>query len=419
MTEEVAHLIQTCAAAQIPVIPRGAGTGLEGGCIAYQGGVVCDTSDLKKIEIDKENMMVRVGAGVKKDELNAFLEPHGYFFGPDPSSNPSLGGMASTSGSGLSTLKYGTTRENIVSLVVVTAQGEILTTRCNVRKAATGYEITQLFIGAEGTLGVIVELVVKIRKIQEIRYAGLVSFPTVFSAASTVVTMMSSPLNSLVRCELLNGEMISATNIIYKTSLAAVPTLFLEFRGDTEAAILKDVADFEALAKANEGYDWTFTQDSQKFDEIWNARRGCYFASMKYRGPEPDLVYISDVCVPLSKLATCISYMENYFLSAGFPCLLCAHISDGNFHAMIPYKLPERARVMELEEKVILGIVEMGGVVSGEHGVGVGKIKLAEAEHGHVHMEVQRKIKRALDPHNIMNPQKVLHLPKDDHKAKL
>jgi D-lactate dehydrogenase (cytochrome) len=206
--------------------------------------------------------------------------------------------------------------------------------------------------------------------------------------------------------------MIHATNIVYGTDLKLVPTLFLEFRAGSDGPILKDASEFENLCKAHHGYDWNFTQDAKKFDEIWSARRGCYLASMKYRGPSPDLVFISDVCVPLTKLAACISDMEKFFVEAGFPCLLCAHISDGNFHALIPYKAHEKSRVMELEKKVILQVVSMGGAVSGEHGVGIGKMCLIEAEHGAEHMELQRRIKAALDPNNIMNPQKIFTLPK-------
>lgn len=238
------------------------------------------------------------------------------------------------------------------------------------------------------------------------------SFPTVYDAAKTVVTMMSSPPPSLVRCELVNGEMIKATNIVYRTTLDTVPTLFLEFRSDVNDSILNDAKDFEALASSNHGFNWTITQDSQRFDEIWTARRGCYLASMKYRSSSPDLVFISDVCVPLSKLAVCISEMEKYFEEAGFPCLLCAHISDGNFHAMIPYQQEEKQRVIELEKKIILKVVELGGSVSGEHGVGIGKMELIVAEHGEEHIRVQRQIKRALDPNNIMNPQKIFLNPK-------
>ena len=320
--------------------------------------------------------------------------------------------MASTSGSGLSTIKYGTTRENIVSLLVVTPQGELVTTRSCVRKASTGYELTQLYIGAEGTLGIIVELVVRIHTIPLYQCGALISFTNILDATKTVVQVISRHLQSLIRCELLNGLMVSATNVAYESQLPEIPSLFLEFRSNDKAQIDREIQEFDNIAKMNSRIEFRVAKDDKEFENLWEARRGCYWSALKYRKLEGDLVYISDVCVPLSTLADCIYSIEKDFMDAGFPCLICAHIADGNFHCLIPYQPEERERMKLLEEKVLYRVTGLGGSVSGEHGVGVGKMKYLVHEHGENHLDVQRAIKKALDPNNIMNPQKIFTLSK-------
>lgn len=409
--EEVAAAVRTCALVGVPIIPRGAGTGVEGGAIPYGGGVVLSTARLRHMELQEEEMMAVVGAGIYKDELNKFLEPHRLLFGPDPSSNPTLGGMASTGGSGMSTLRYGTTKENVVSLLVVTPQGKIVRTRRAVRKSSSGYELTQLYMGSEGTLGVICELTVRVRRMPPIRSGGVLVFPNVQSAVTTVVSAVKADPPSLLRCELLNAEGVKCTNAIYKTELECLPTLFVEFRGEHSNSLRTDFDSVMALGE-RQGllHDKVlYATAGEDLDKLWEARRGCYLATMKYRGKQGgDRVFVSDMCVPVSKLADCVSGAEADCKDAGFECVICAHIADGNFHCLVPYQPEEKKALQELEVRLISRALAAGGTVSGEHGVGIGKVLHSCREHGAEHVAIQQAVKKALDPQGIMNPGKVL-----------
>mmetsp|Transcript_2427 Transcript_2427/g.3530 ORF Transcript_2427/g.3530 Transcript_2427/m.3530 type:complete len:486 (-) Transcript_2427:90-1547(-) len=415
-TEEVSRIVKICAKYKIPITTRGAGTGLEGGAIPMEGGLVISTENLRNVRIDVVNMHADVGAGVYKNELNDELKKKGLIFGPDPASNPSIGGMVSTSGSGLSTMRYGTTRENVISLIVVTPQGEIVRTRQKVRKASTGYELTQLYIGSEGTLGIVTEVTVKIHPIQKYRAGVVCRFSSLHSAASAVVAMLKIDRSSLVRCELLNSMMVEATNAAYKTSLAPKPTLFLEFQANDIQVIRTQWKNLsEIVEKYGAGEKPQYSEQVKGIEKLWGARRGCYFSTMKYRKltqgrKEMDKVYITDVCVPIGNLAQCIGETEADFKNLNVPCLICAHIADGNFHCMLPYRPVEKSQLKAAEQKLIERAVRLGGAVSGEHGVGIGKRRHICLEHGKTHLDLQEKIKRALDPDLIMNPQKVLDL---------
>jgi len=335
--------------------------------------------------------------------------------GPDPASNPTLGGMVSTSGSGLSTLRYGTTRENVISLTVVTPSGEVVKTRQKVRKASTGYEVTQLYIGAEGTLGVVTEVCIRVHMLQRCRAGVLCHFPEIKKAAEAVVSMLKMSRGTLVRCELLNAKMIECTNKEYKTSLPCAPTLFLEFQSNDFKGIQDEWRQIKILFEKFGAGGVKYSEDAKEFGNLWSARRGCYFSTMKYRKnlkqqTKLDKNYITDVCVPVSRLAQCIAETEDDFGSIGFPCLICAHIADGNFHCMIPYQQHEKKRLKQAEQRLIERAVKAGGAVSGEHGVGIGKKPHICLEHGQAHIGLQKRIKHALDPMLIMNPHKILDL---------
>ena len=409
---ECARVARACAKLVVPLVVRGAGTGLEGACVPYSGGVVLATSAMKTIEIDVVDGVARVGAGVAKSELNAALRKLGFVFGPDPSSDPSIGGMASTGGSGLSTIKYGTMKENVRSMTVVTPSGDIVRTRAETRKSSTGYELNALYLGAEGTLGVITDLCVKIYPLPRTRCGAMVRFANVASAAKTVAEVMALNLGTLLKCELMNDEGIKVTNVVFKTSLPCEPTLFLEFVGNDSAQTKADWETFKAQAEKNGSSGASFAATGEELDALFDARRGCYLGAMRYRGleagtSEKESVYVGDVCVPLSRLAETIASTEKEFKKARFPCVICAHIADGNFHCLIPFKEHERAALQALEDKVIGAALAVGGSASGEHGVGVGKQSYILQEHGAAHIGIQRAIKRALDPQNIMNPGKI------------
>lgn len=417
---QTAQVVRACVSAGVPMVPRGAGTGVEGGAIPYGGGVVISTARLRRLELLESEMLAVVGAGVYKEELNKFLAPAGLLFGPDPSSNPSLGGMASTGGSGMTTLRYGTVKENVVSLLVVTPQGEIVRTRRLVRKSSSGYELTQLYLGSEGTLGIICEVTVRLRRQPPLRSGGMLSFPTVKAAVDTVVAAVRVDPPSLLRCELLNAEGVECTNTIFNTKLRHQPTLFLEFRGSDAAALKRDFDIVAALA-AERGCaagDVEFAADGDQLDEVWEARRGCYLAAMRYRGHKGgDHVFVSDVCVPVAHLAESVAQAEEDCRQLGLKCVVCAHIADGNFHCLVPYQLGELATVEAFETQVVDRALACGGTVTGEHGVGVGKVAHSFQEHGVAHVGVQLAVKRALDPLGLMNPGKVLPASLPEHFA--
>eukprot|EP00929_Paragymnodinium_shiwhaense_P064120 TRINITY_DN32084_c0_g1_i3.p1 TRINITY_DN32084_c0_g1~~TRINITY_DN32084_c0_g1_i3.p1 ORF type:complete len:476 (-),score=89.81 TRINITY_DN32084_c0_g1_i3:311-1738(-) len=415
--EQVAAVVKACVAARVPMVPRGAGTGVEGGAVVLGDAVVIVTERLKKMEVLEDDVppMAVVGAGVYKDELNKFLQPRGLLFGPDPSSNPTVGGMASTGGSGMSTLRFGTTKENVISLLVVTANGDIVRTRRNVRKSSSGYELTHLYMGSEGTLGIICELTVRLQRHQAARSGGFLVFPDTGQAVQAVVETLRVDPPSLLRCEMLNAEGVRCTNAVFNTTLECHPTLFLELRGATLEALRKDFDTIVSIAARHgcKPEHAKFAADGAELDTLWEARRGCYIASMKYRGhPGGDYVFVTDVCVPTSRLAECVSASEADCIETGFPCVICAHIADGNFHCLVPYQPGEEGRLKEWEGRMMQRALEMGGTVTGEHGVGLGKIMHSCREHGLAHVAVQKSIKAALDPLGLMNPGKVL--PTDD-----
>eukprot|EP01065_Artemidia_motanka_P005874 TRINITY_DN12849_c0_g1_i2.p1 TRINITY_DN12849_c0_g1~~TRINITY_DN12849_c0_g1_i2.p1 ORF type:complete len:480 (+),score=142.38 TRINITY_DN12849_c0_g1_i2:56-1495(+) len=412
--DEVAAVVRLCSQHRVPVVPRGKGTGLEGGAIPTQGGVVVDTRLLNRIEIlpNEAPPCARVGAGVLKDELDTVAEEYGLCFGPDPSANPSVGGMASTSGSGLTTLRYGTTRENVLAVECVLPDGSVLNTRRGpVRKSSSGYDLAQLLIGAEGTLGVITALTVRLWPRPTERCGALCGFSTTLPAAQAVATLLKAQLTTLTRCEFINAQQIEANNrMTVRGRLPTRPTLMLEFSHTRHREPCTQDAETARRIVAKHGAEgWTFAANASDFAALWAARRACYPAALRYRGtPGGDRSLATDVCVPLSQLPRVIDETERDFASVGVPCLICAHIADGNFHCLIPYvDDSEYRRAVAAEGRMIDRALEAGGTVSGEHGVGMGKVQKMAREHGDSHVAAQIAIKRALDPRNIMNPGKL------------
>mmetsp|Transcript_38500 Transcript_38500/g.94373 ORF Transcript_38500/g.94373 Transcript_38500/m.94373 type:complete len:494 (+) Transcript_38500:67-1548(+) len=412
---EVQAVMRLCFAKKIPVVPRGAGTGLEGAALPVRGGVVLDVMQLRQMELRKDDLVLVCGPGWFKVEVNNMLEKHGLLFGPDPSSNPSVGGMAATSGSGLSTLKYGTSRENLVSLQMVLPNGDLMETKRLVRKSSAGYDLTQLFAGSEGTLGVITQLAWRVHALPKLRVGSLISFKDVGAAARCVVAFRHSVVPSLARCEMLNGPGMQATNKKFKMQLEEVPTLFLEFQGDNIDQLMEDARNTEQMAKKHGCTGYVLAEEGSKIDDLWEARRGCFFAAKDWNDrPEADNVYPGDCCVPLSSLPDVISQTEAVFNGCGLPPIMCCHIADGNFHLLVPYNESERATMMACDKKAVELALAAGGTCTGEHGVGLGKMKYMKAEHGDVHVQVMRDIKKAIDPLNIMNPGKIFTMTDEE-----
>jgi D-lactate dehydrogenase (cytochrome) len=408
-TEMVAEVVKICARHKVPMTPRGAGTGIEGGCIPYAGGVVIDTELLNRLDFDLENACVWVGAGVRKMALNKAAAKHGFLFGPDPSSNPCVGGMVSTSGSGMCTLRYGTTRENVLSLKVVTPRGAIVQTRQVVRKSSSGLELTQLYIGSEGTLGIVCEVCFRLFPVQKYNAGAVCVFNSTADAVKAVVALrMHGVPHTLLRCEMMNKEGVAAANSFSGTNLPVAPMVLLEFTSNDprKRDLHSDYKKVAAAFQKNGVKQLRYLKDGKALDSAWESRRNCLFSAMhsnKAKGLQ--LVITTDVCVPISRLAECVTATEEDFKKENVPCLICAHIGDGNFHCLIPYKDAEDfKRGRALESRMVARAVQMGGTISGEHGVGVGKVHHCESEHGKAHIKTQERIKKALDPDNIMNP---------------
>lgn len=406
--EEVAAVVRICARHKIPMTPRGAGTGVEGAAIPYAGGIVIDTCNVNTIRFDEENSCVWAGAGVKKLTLSKEAQKRGFLFGPDPASNPSVGGMVATSGSGMSTVRYGTTRENVIALRVVTPEGQLFQTRQVVRKSSAGLELTQLYIGSEGTLGIICEICFKLFPATKYSAGGYVTFKTTEDAVKAVVCMKQRGApQTLLRCELMNGNNMESTNAYSKMSLPTTATVLLEFTGNDKW--MRDIKrDFkvveQAFRDAGKPTLMRYLKPGKEMDEYWSARRTCYPAAMRCRG-KLERVFGTDVCVPLPKLAEIVKYTEDIFTEAGLKCYICAHISCGNFHINNPFTTEEERKILKgLEKKMIKRAIELGGTISGEHGLGVSKVEFAEQEHGSVHINIQERIKAALDKDNLMNP---------------
>ncbi|CAD2221498.1 D-lactate dehydrogenase (cytochrome) [Angomonas deanei] len=318
--------------------------------------------------------------------------------------------MVSTSGSGMSTLRYGTTRENVISLVVVNHKGDIIKTRQNVRKSSAGLELTQLYIGSEGTLAIVCEVCFRLFTFEKYNAGAYASFETTEDAVRAVVAMRlkGDSIRTVVKCEMMNKWNMESTNAYSKMSLPLTATVLLEFT--TNDRRLRDVKeDYRTIAalfkQVGKAKIVKYLQSGKELDSYWSARRSCYFAARLVRGKGvPEKVFTGDVCVPLTALAEIVAYTEAIFEQDNKKCLICAHIADGNFHLNIPYTSPQEHKELQaLEDKMIKKAIELGGTISGEHGIGVSRVKLVTLEHGPHHVDVQEKIKKALDPDNRMN----------------
>ena len=409
-TEEVASLLRLCHAAHVPVIAFGIGSSIEGHLLALQGGICVDMSRMNQVlAIQTEDLSATVQAGVTREELNTALAHSGFFFSVDPGANATLGGMIATAASGTNTVRYGTMRDNTLSLTVVTAEGKIIRTARRARKTSAGYCLTQLFAGSEGTLGIITEATVKLHPQPEAIASAVVNFPDVRSAVDTVIQVMQMGI-PLARAEMLDSLTMQAINAHSRTSFNQTPTLFLEFSGsaaqvDEQAAMVKEVA------VEHGGGDFQWATRPEDRNRLWTPRHHAYFASLQLRPGSRS--YTTDACVPLSRLSECLSATLEDIAQTGLPTPVFGHVGDGNFHCLIlvdPNSADEQQRAEGLSHRIIQRALSMDGTCTGEHGVGLHKMDYLLEEHGEDTLEVMRKIKRALDPHNILNPGKVVRV---------
>ena len=406
--DEVAEIVRLCAAERVPVIPFGAGTSLEGHLNAPRGGVSVDTSLMKRIvAVHPEDLDVAVEPGVTRKELNEFLRDTGLFFPIDPGADASIGGMVSTRASGTNAVRYGTMKDNVLALTVVTPDGETIRTGSRARKSSAGYDLTRLFVGSEGTLGIVTEITLKLHGIPEAISAGLCSFPSVKTACDSVIMTVQSGL-PVARIELLDEVQVRAVNLYSRLDLPEAPLLLFEFHG-TEAGVREQAERFgEIVAEfGGTGFEWATKAEDRT--RLWQARHDVYWASLGLRPGAKGVS--SDVCVPISRLAECLAETKADIEASGLVAPIAGHVGDGNFHVMPLVAMDDPAEVAGAEafmHRLVERAMAMEGTCTGEHGVGQGKMKYLAAEHGEPALALMRRLKRAIDPDDIMNPGKIV-----------
>jgi D-lactate dehydrogenase (cytochrome) len=407
-TPEVSEVARISQRFQLPVIPFGAGTSLEGHVHAVRGGICVDLREMNRVlNVSAEDLDVTVEAGVTRLQLARSLRNTGLMFPIDPGADATIGGMTATRASGTTAVRYGTMRENVLGLTVVLADGRVIKTGTRARKSAAGYDLTRLFVGSEGTLGIITEVTLRLHPVPEAVSAAVCSFDSMQGAVDTVIATIQVGI-PVARIELLDAVQMDAINRYSKMAYPVAPTLLFEFHGDSEEHVSRQAEIVQALAADRGGHRFEWATRLEDRERLWQARHNAHYAGLALRPGCRS--WPTDVCVPISRLADCVVETAEECRSASFPVCLVGHAGDGNFHLMylldpdIPAEVDEARR---LNEQLVRRALAMGGTCTGEHGVGYGKMKYMEAEHGAA-LEVMRTIKQALDPDNRMNPGKVL-----------
>ena len=406
--EEVAEIVRICVQYQKPIIPFGTGTSLEGHVAALHGGVCLDVSGMNQVlEVNENDLDCRVQAGVTRKQLNQHLRNSGLFFPIDPGADASLGGMTATRASGTNAVRYGTMRENVLGLTVVTADGRIIRTGTRARKSSAGYDLTRLFVGSEGTLGIITEIQLRLYGVPEAISAAVCSFETMEGAVNTTISTIQMGI-PVARIELLDEVQVDAINRYSDFDYALKPTLFFEFHG-TEAWVKEQAEMVKEISTEEGGSDFQWSTREQEKQKLWEARHNAYYAALAMRPGSKG--WATDVCVPISRLADCILETRSDIEESELTVPLVGHVGDGNFHLLFlidPENEEEELKLYQpLNDRLVERALRMGGTCTGEHGIGSGKIKYMEAEHGDS-LDLMRQIKQAFDPDNLMNPGKML-----------
>ena len=405
-TEEVSEIVKTCARHKVPLIPFGSGTGLEGNVVAVRGGVCIDISQMNRIlRVSTGDLDATLQAGVTHEQLNEHLRGSGLFFSVDPGANATIGGMAATRASGTNSVRYGTMRENVLSLEVVLPDGRAIRTARRARKSAAGYDLTRLFVGSEGTLGVITQVTVRLYGLPAAISSAVCSFPSVEAAVNVVIKTIQAGV-PVARIELADPVQMEAINKYSKLDLPVAPTLWLEFHG-TEHSVVEQAKMVQTIAFEHGGADFSWTTKPEDRDRLWRARHNVVYADKALR--EGGQLWATDVCVPISRLTECITETQKDLAPSFLPAPIVGHAGDGNFHVCFvlnPNNPEEVAEAKRLNERVVHRALSLDGSCSGEHGIGCGKIDFLIAEHGEA-VSVMRAIKKAIDPDNIMNPGKI------------
>jgi D-lactate dehydrogenase (cytochrome) len=407
-SEEAARILQLCQAERVPVVPWGGGTSLEGHVTPVRGGITLDLSRMTQIiEVSQADMDCRVEAGVTRDQLNTHLRDVGLFFPVDPGTSAcTMGGMCATRASGTNAVRYGTIRDNVLGLTVAMADGRLIRTGGRVRKSATGYDLTRLFIGSEGTLGVITEIQLRLHGIPEAISCATCQFPALRDAVETVIAIMQTGI-PVARMELLDEVQMGACIAYSKLEgLSAMPSLFFEFHG-TQAAVKEQAQQAEEIASSFDGSGFRWATDPAERGKLWQARHDAYWACLALKPGHQGIA--TDAIVPISRLTEAILGAKEDIAAAGLTAPIVGHVGDGNFHTVIlvPPEPDGLARAWELDKKIVARALSLGGSCSGEHGVGIGKREFLEREHGFEALAVMRSVKQALDPRGVLNPGKI------------
>lgn len=409
-TADVSDVVQLASEFSVPVIPFGVGSSLEGHLLAVQGGISLDVSRMNKVlAINAEDLTVTVQPGVTRKQLNDEIKSTGLFFPIDPGADASLGGMCATRASGTNAVRYGTMRENVLALEVVTASGEVIRTGTRAKKSSAGYDLTRLMVGSEGTLGVMTEITLKIYPLPEAISAAICSFPSIEAAVRTTIQIIQMGI-PIARVELLDGNTVRMVNAYAKLGLREEALLLMEFHG-SPAGVKEQAETVQEIASEFGGnaFEWATTPEERT--RLWTARHNAYFAAIQSK---PGCRAIStDTCVPISRLADCLLDSVAEADASGLPYFLVGHVGDGNFHfgyLLDPNKPEEREIAEQLNHALVARALRLEGTCTGEHGVGLHKMDFLVTETGTGAVDMMRTIKRALDPKNIMNPGKIFAL---------
>ncbi len=407
-TIDVAVIVRLCDKYEVPVVPFGAGSCIEGQTVALKAGVSIDMMRMNKIiKVNQEDLDCKVQAGVTRKQLNEHLRDTGLFFPIDPGADASIGGMCATRASGTNAVHYGTMRENVLELTVVTPDGRIIKTGTRARKSSAGYDLTRLYIGSEGTLGVITEIGLRLYGMPESMSAAVINFPDIKSAVACVIETIQLGI-PIARIELLDSAYLQLINDYSKTDYPVRETLFLEFHG-TEAGVADQLSLFCEIASENGGGDLQWAEKEEERNQLWDARHTAYYAALAKHPGKQGLT--TDVCVPISRLAESIGEIQKEVDNSFLDSPVLGHVGDGNFHLVFcidPNNEKELEEANRLNGLLVEKALAVGGTCTGEHGIGIGKLKYMRLEHGDGAVEVMQSIKRALDPKNLFNPGKTV-----------
>jgi len=409
-TAEVAEVVSLAAQHKVPVIPFGVGSSLEGHLLAVQGGISIDMGRMNQVlSINAEDLTVTVQAGVTRKQLNEEIKSTGLFFPIDPGADATIGGMSATRASGTNAVRYGTMRENVLGLQVVTASGQVIRTGTRAKKSSAGYDLTRLMVGSEGTLGVITEITLRIYPLPEAVLAAICSFPSIEAAVRTTIQVIQMGV-PIARVELIDHNAVRMVNKHSKLSLREEPMLLMEFHG-SPSGVKEQAETVQEIASDHGGnaFEWASTPEERT--RLWTARHNAYFAAVQ---SQPGCKVIStDTCVPISRLADCLLDSVTEADASGIPYFLVGHVGDGNFHfgyLLDPAKPEQRVAAEQLNHQLVSRALRLEGTCTGEHGVGLHKMDFLVTEAGDGAVDMMRTIKRALDPDNIMNPGKIFAL---------